>query len=312
MPPLPDPSPPPSARSQRPASWAREPEGDTSIEENWLFRLRRERYRSRSSGESHDYYVIHLADAVNVIALTPDRRILLVEQFRAGSAQDSLETPGGLLDPGEDPMEAGARELLEETGYAGNEPVLIGTVWSCPSLLTSRITTIMITDVRRVAEPECDAGEELRVELVPVREIPRLIRGGRIGHALAVQGLLWWLVSELPDTPFERPEVFRPGSRQFRIGSIMAAVAAVGVILGVLRSIVTTASIGAFFLLFVMMLVPAFVVVDRVLDPIPRSILTRSNPRIGRRGLMRLLATVGLSLILWLAGLLILIVATRG
>ena len=122
-------------------SWVREAEGaaDTTIEENWLFRLRRERFRSRTSGKVHDYFVMHLADAVNVIALTPDDQVVLVRQFRAGSARDSLEPPGGLLDPGEDPCAAGARELLEETGYAGDAAVLLGSVWSNPSILSSRI-----------------------------------------------------------------------------------------------------------------------------------------------------------------------------
>src|SRR4051812_17239230 len=99
-------------------SWVHEGDGagDTVIEENWLFRLRRERSRSRRSGKVHDFYVMHLADAVSVIAVTPDRKVVLVRQFRAGSGRDSLEPPGGLLDPGEDPCTAGARELLEETG----------------------------------------------------------------------------------------------------------------------------------------------------------------------------------------------------
>jgi hypothetical protein len=186
--------------------------------------------------------------------------------------------------------------------------VLIGSVWSCPSLLTSRITTILIANARKVSDPKCDEGEELRLELVPSREIPRLIRDGRIGHALAVQGLLWWLVSELPDTPFERPEVFQPGSRQFRIGSVMVAVAIVALVLSVVRSAMGSGTLIGFFLLFLMLLLPSYLIVDRVLDPIPRSILTRSNPRLARRGLLRLLATFGLSLILGLVGLLILTV----
>ena len=75
------------------SSWIRQEDGDRTLEENWLFRLRRERYRSRTSGRAHDYYVIHLADSVNVVALTPDERLILVRQFRAGSGRDSLETP---------------------------------------------------------------------------------------------------------------------------------------------------------------------------------------------------------------------------
>src|SRR3954468_20805981 len=137
-------------------SWLREGDADWTIEENWLFRLRLERYRSRKSGLAHDFYVLHLADAVSVVAWTVDRRLILVRQFRAGSGRDSLETPGGLLDPGEDPGTAGARELLEETGYAGDPPRVLGSLWSVPSILTSKITTIVVTNARRVAETHLD------------------------------------------------------------------------------------------------------------------------------------------------------------
>lgn len=175
---------------------------DATIEENWLFRLRRERFRSRASGRSHDYYVIHLADAVNVVAITPDRRVLLVRQFRAGSRRDSLETPGGLVEPGEDPPHAAARELLEETGYAGDPPRSLGSVWSNPSLLTSRMTTVLVENARAVAPTAFDEHEELSIELAPEAEIPAMIADGRIDHALVVQGLLAWLARRdglLPD-----------------------------------------------------------------------------------------------------------------
>jgi ADP-ribose pyrophosphatase len=176
-------------------SWVRTVSGihDQLLEENWLFRLRRERFESRHSGKIHDYYVIDLNDAVNVVALTPDEQLLLVSQFRAGSGRDSLELPGGLVDPGEDPCAAAVRELLEETGYAGDPPILLGTLWSNPSLLTSRNSTIVIQNARQVAEPKPDQNEELTIQRVPVEEIPRMIRDGRIDHALVVAGLLWWL-----------------------------------------------------------------------------------------------------------------------
>lgn len=180
-------------------SWDREPaETDATLVENWLFRLRRERYRSRASGRGHDFYVLHLADSVNVIALTADRKLVMARQFRAGSNSDGLETPGGLLEPGEDPREAGARELLEETGFAGDPAVLIGRVWSNPSIMTSRSSTVFVANARRVAEPRWDEGEEVAVELIDESDVPRLIETGEIGHALTVVGLLWRRISQPP------------------------------------------------------------------------------------------------------------------
>jgi 8-oxo-dGTP pyrophosphatase MutT (NUDIX family) len=131
-----------------------------------------------------------------VVATTEDGRLILVRQFRAGSLKDSLETPGGLLNPGEDPLEAGARELLEETGYAGDPPRSLGTVWSNPSLMTSKITTIHIANARKVADLALDHGEEVEVELVREEEIPAMIRDGRVDHALAVMSLYAWLFAE--------------------------------------------------------------------------------------------------------------------
>ncbi len=187
-PPDPDPLPEPS--------WV--PDGDIAHDqtlcETWLFRLRRERFRSRASGKTHDFFVVHLTNGVHVIAVTPEQQVVLVRQFRAGSGRDSLETPGGLLEAGEDPCVAGARELLEETGYAGDPPERLGTLRPNPALLSMAITTIVIPNARQIAEPHPDPTEELAIELAPVRDIPAMIRGGRIDHAVCVAGLLEWLM----------------------------------------------------------------------------------------------------------------------
>lgn len=209
------------------ASWEREPtQSDGTLEENWLFRLRRERYRSRLTGKGHDFYILELADAVSVVALTPDRKLVLVRQFRAGSKEDSLETPGGLLEAGEDPCVAGARELAEETGYAGDPPVLLGTVWSNPSLMTSRIATILITNARPSIQPRPDEGEEVAVELVPAADVPRMIADGRIDHALVVAGLLWWLVGEMPGTDLSLRSATEHGMRRLGALALFLAVTA--------------------------------------------------------------------------------------
>lgn len=174
-------------------SWLPEPDGDRTIERNWLFRLHAERHRSRASGQARDFFVLDLLDAVGVVATTTTGEVVLVRQFRVGSQTDSLEIPGGLIDAGEDPITAGRRELLEETGYAGGTVADLGTVWSNPSLLRSRYTTIAIAGVALAADPHLDHGEEVTIERYPVAEVPRLLAEGRVDHALTVLSLLAWL-----------------------------------------------------------------------------------------------------------------------
>jgi 8-oxo-dGTP pyrophosphatase MutT (NUDIX family) len=272
------------------ASWIHETENDQALEENWLFRLRRERYRSRLSGQTHDYYVVHLADAVNVVALTPDRQVILVDQFRAGSRRDSLETPGGLLNPGEDPLEAGARELLEETGYAGDPPRLLTSVWSVPSIMTSRMTTILITNAKRVADPKLDHGEEIRVTGVSAWRIPRLIGEGRIDHALVVQGLLAWLVSELPNNPIWTPLCPPLWLRQYRIASVMGVVAGCGLAFGIVANLGVRMTLGV---ASAFSLPIAAAITFILLDPPQSAVLLRAVRSSFRRRLLRFAALIG-------------------
>ncbi len=214
------------------ASWSPTDESPESIESNWLFHLVRQRFHSNRSGREHPFYRIELADAVHVIAVTADDKVVLVRQFRAGSAADSVETPGGLVEPGEDPLTAGARELLEETGYAGDPPILINQCWANPSLLTSRITTIFIRNAKIAAEVSPDPGEELEILLVPRSAIPRWVRDGRISHSLCVQGLLAWMIAELPTGPWP---LARGPETQFALKSLLLAVLYFGLLLASLR-----------------------------------------------------------------------------
>ena len=159
-----------------------------------IFRLREDLYELRGK-PVHPYYVLESRPWVNVVAVTEQSEVVLVRQFRHGIEDESLEIPGGIVDPEDDgPAAAGARELLEESGYAGGEPRPLLSVSSNPAILNNRTHSFVIEGARRVADPTPDTNEELTVELAPVEALPGLIRSGIIHHSLSVAALGIFLI----------------------------------------------------------------------------------------------------------------------
>ncbi len=160
-----------------------------------VFHVSRVDARSPRSGEVHPFFRIDADPWVNIVPVTPEGEIVMVRQFRHGSRKVTLEIPGGVVDPGETPADAGARELLEETGYRASQVEAIGVVNPNPALFGNQVHTFVARDVERVAEIRNESTEETVVELVPAAQLHAVLRSGAIDHALVVAALLWYELS---------------------------------------------------------------------------------------------------------------------
>lgn len=154
-----------------------------------IFDVRRTRFRHPVRGTERDFIVIDSPDWVNVIALTPDHRIVLVRQFRYGTQDFSLEIPGGVIERGEAPLLAGVRELREETGYAGAPARLLGSVRPNPAMQSNRCHFVLVEAAVPTGPVAWDEDEEIQTTTLPAEEAFALARNGQISHALVLNAL---------------------------------------------------------------------------------------------------------------------------
>jgi ADP-ribose pyrophosphatase len=155
-----------------------------------VFRIRGDRKVSPRTGQPHEFFVLESVSWVNVVAVTSDNQLVMVEQLRHGTNTVELEIPGGLTDPDDvTPALTGVRELREETGYEGENARVLGEIYPNPAIMNNICYTVLVQNCQLKHGIALDQGEDLITRLVPVPDIPELIASGKIRHSLVVAGL---------------------------------------------------------------------------------------------------------------------------
>ena len=154
-----------------------------------LFEKRIDRLRNPRNGKVFERLVLESVDWVNVVALDADGRSLMIRQYRFGVGYTTLETPGGMVDPGEDSKTAAARELLEETGFASDNWSYLGAVEPNPAFHNHLCHHWLAQDVYRAQTQDLGDGESIALEFMTQEQVRAAVVSGELKHALALSAL---------------------------------------------------------------------------------------------------------------------------
>lgn len=155
----------------------------------FLFRPRWDTCINPRTDESMKRLVLETRSWVNVVAQLKSGRYLAVRQYRFGTERVTTEIPGGVIDPGETPIEAATRELREETGCVAETWTELGKVEPNPAFHDNHCTHFLATGCRRVGELDQDPGEDLQVVELTEQELIDGVRQGEINHSLVLSAL---------------------------------------------------------------------------------------------------------------------------
>ena len=160
------------------------------VQDQWMA-LRADDCVNAAGVEIAPYYILEYPDWVQIVAVDTDGNVVMVRQYRHGIARTSLELPAGRVDAEDgSPLVTAARELLEETGYASNEPLrLLATLSPNTATHANRTHTVLARNVSRIAEPALDPTEAIAVELVPKEEALRRALAGEVMQSMHVASL---------------------------------------------------------------------------------------------------------------------------
>ncbi|MCM1451126.1 MAG: NUDIX hydrolase [Clostridium sp.] len=149
----------------------------------WLT-VRRDAVRLPDGKVNPEFYILEYPSWVNVIAITEEGDFVMIEQYRHGLRDVFFEIVAGVVEEGEDTLDAAKRELQEETGFGGGQWQLFSVISGNPSVTNNLTYCYLATEVKRISEQRLDATEDIRVHVLHPSDVLGMLQRDEIKQAL--------------------------------------------------------------------------------------------------------------------------------
>jgi|SRR6056297_196349 len=167
---------------------------DKKVYETPIFSLHQKKVLPDDGSDAANFYVLNAPEWINVIALTNANEVVLVEQYRHGIDETTLEIPGGMVDKGEKPIRAAKRELLEETGYESGSWEPLGRASSNPAILSNYTYLFLARECKKTSPQQTDGHEDIKVHTLPLEKFLRLVDEDIVHHSIVLAGVAKFLL----------------------------------------------------------------------------------------------------------------------
>jgi 8-oxo-dGTP pyrophosphatase MutT (NUDIX family) len=166
------------------------------LESTYLFRepwltVRKDKCELPNGHVMPAFYVSEFPTWVSAFALTADNKVLMVKQYRHGIEDVSIETPGGVVDEGEDAITAIKRELKEETGYEFDSVEFLGKVSPNPSTNNNYLHMFLMKGGIKTSGQDLDDSEDVEVLMYSIDEVKQLLKENKIIQSLHISCIFY-------------------------------------------------------------------------------------------------------------------------
>jgi ADP-ribose pyrophosphatase len=167
---------------------------DKKVFETPIFDLHQTKSAPGKNETAGTFYVLNAPEWINIIAITTEKQVILVEQYRQGIDDVTLEIPGGMTDPGENPLTSAQRELEEETGYRSDSWISLGKVSSNPAILSNYTHLYLAENCRKATDQNLGEFEDIHTHLIDLDRFFELVTDGLIHHSIVVSAVAKFLL----------------------------------------------------------------------------------------------------------------------